>query len=176
MSISDELMWRYFELLSFRPLGKSLHCARYGEDQSADVKFELGAGARGALFTMRAPRMLHSGISLPRQRERVLPTCAQVIPWKRAGSAGEPLKEGGLAPAPRGEPEIDEGAVRSTASGLPTGGDLPARRRARFPARREALRTPQARAKVMKDKKKSVTCAELASAAGVHGRAPAFPS
>ena len=43
MSISDELMWRYFELLSFRPLGEivGLKSAVAGGQNPRDVKFEL---------------------------------------------------------------------------------------------------------------------------------------
>ena len=44
MSISDALMWRYFELLSFRPLGEvaALQQAVAGGRNPRDVKFELG--------------------------------------------------------------------------------------------------------------------------------------
>ena len=59
MSISDELMWRYFELLSFRPVGEveGLRRAVAGGRNPRDVKFELaseivdrfhGAGAGAA--------------------------------------------------------------------------------------------------------------------------------
>ncbi|MDH4073235.1 MAG: tyrosine--tRNA ligase [Gammaproteobacteria bacterium] len=43
MSISDDLMWRYFELLSFRPLAeiKGLQRAIAGGKNPRDVKFEL---------------------------------------------------------------------------------------------------------------------------------------
>jgi tyrosyl-tRNA synthetase len=43
MSISDELMWRYFELLSFRPLAdiKELKAAVGNGRNPRDVKFEL---------------------------------------------------------------------------------------------------------------------------------------
>ena len=44
MSISDELMWRYFELLSFRPLGE-IEQLRIDINEGAnprDVKFQLG--------------------------------------------------------------------------------------------------------------------------------------
>ena len=45
MSISDTLMWRYFELLSFRPLGEveALKAAVTAGRNPRDVKFELGA-------------------------------------------------------------------------------------------------------------------------------------
>jgi tyrosyl-tRNA synthetase len=44
MSISDDLMWRYFELLSFRPLGKLAGLKRSISEgrNPRDVKFELG--------------------------------------------------------------------------------------------------------------------------------------
>ncbi|SRR5579871_247440 len=44
MSVSDALMWRYFELLSFRPLGEveALRAAVAGGRNPRDVKFELG--------------------------------------------------------------------------------------------------------------------------------------
>jgi tyrosyl-tRNA synthetase len=44
MSISDELMWRYFELLSFRPLGEiaALRTSIAEGRNPRDVKFELG--------------------------------------------------------------------------------------------------------------------------------------
>ena len=44
MSISDDLMWRYFELLSFRPLADvaSLRKAVAEGRNPRDVKFELG--------------------------------------------------------------------------------------------------------------------------------------
>jgi tyrosyl-tRNA synthetase len=43
MSISDELMWRYFELLSFRPLAEvdALRAEVAGGRNPRDVKFEL---------------------------------------------------------------------------------------------------------------------------------------
>src|SRR5579872_6178484 len=45
MSISDELMWRYFELLSFRPLGDiaALKSSVSAGRNPRDVKFELAA-------------------------------------------------------------------------------------------------------------------------------------
>ena len=44
MSISDELMWRYFELLSFRPLAEieALKAGMQAGRNPRDIKFELG--------------------------------------------------------------------------------------------------------------------------------------
>src|SRR5947208_12612735 len=43
MSISDELMWRYFELLSFRPLAEiaALRSEAAGGRNPRDIKLEL---------------------------------------------------------------------------------------------------------------------------------------
>jgi tyrosyl-tRNA synthetase len=51
MSIDDELMWRYFELLSFRPLADIAALKKSVEEgrNPRDVKFELAARNRGAL-------------------------------------------------------------------------------------------------------------------------------
>ena len=51
MSISDELMWRYFELLSFRPLAEieGLRRGGGGRPQSAGRQIRAGAGAREPL-------------------------------------------------------------------------------------------------------------------------------
>ncbi len=44
MSISDDLMWRYFELLSFRPIAEieALKAGMHGGRNPRDIKFELG--------------------------------------------------------------------------------------------------------------------------------------
>ena len=46
MSISDALMWRYFELLSFRPLGEIAALKRAVDEgrNPRDVKFRAGCG------------------------------------------------------------------------------------------------------------------------------------
>jgi tyrosyl-tRNA synthetase len=51
MSISDPLMWRYFELLSFRPLGEIAQLRREVETgrNPRDVKFELAGRRYGTL-------------------------------------------------------------------------------------------------------------------------------
>ena len=52
MSISDALMWRYFELLSFRPLARDRRRSKKAIDEGRnprDVKFELARGNRRAL-------------------------------------------------------------------------------------------------------------------------------
>jgi tyrosyl-tRNA synthetase len=117
MSISDELMWRYFELLSFRPLAQ-IAALRSGIAEGRnprDVKFELGvevverfhgagAGARARdAFIAR----FQQG-QLPEQIERVTLTTD--------GSAqrlANVLKSAGLvASTSDGNRMIDQGAVR----------------------------------------------------------------
>lgn len=56
MSISDELMWRYFELLSFRPLGEIegfRHLAAEG-DNPRDIKYELAKEIVGRFHSPKA--------------------------------------------------------------------------------------------------------------------------
>ena len=117
MSTSDELMWRYFELLSFRPLGdiailrKSVAEGR----NPRDVKFELGmeivdrfhgpgAGARARdAFVAR----FQQG-QVPEQIERVCLT-TDGAPQRLANV----LKSAGLvASTSDGNRMIDQGAVR----------------------------------------------------------------
>ena len=117
MSISDELMWRYFELLSFRPLG-DLALLRKSVDEGRnprDVKFELGieivdrfhgtgAGARARdAFVAR----FQQG-QIPEQIERVSLT-TDGAPQRLANV----LKSAGLvASTSDGNRMIDQGAVR----------------------------------------------------------------
>ena len=56
MSISDELMWRYFELLSFRPLDDiaGLKTAIEAGRNPRDVKFELGQEIVGRFHSRQA--------------------------------------------------------------------------------------------------------------------------
>jgi tyrosyl-tRNA synthetase len=117
MSISDELMWRYFELLSFRPLG-DIAILRKSVDEGRnprDVKFELGmeivdrfhgtgAGARARdAFVAR----FQQG-QVPEQIERVSLT-TDGAPQRLANV----LKGAGLvASTSDGNRMIDQGAVR----------------------------------------------------------------
>jgi tyrosyl-tRNA synthetase len=117
MSISDELMWRYFELLSFRPLGEiaALRSAIEEGRNPRDVKFELareivarfhdGAAAEAANreFILRV-----SDKSVPAD---LPPTVVQV----EAGGMrlANLLKEAGLTTSTsEANRKIEEGAVR----------------------------------------------------------------
>ena len=104
MSISDELMWRYFELLSFRPLAEiaALRKAVAEGRNPRDVKFELGveiverfhgagAGARARdAFIARfqqghVPEKIEQRRSnYRRMRRSGWPTCSRMPAWWRA--------------------------------------------------------------------------------------------
>ena len=122
MSISDELMWRYFELLSFRSLGDvaALRAAVAAGRNPRDVKFEL---ARELVARF------HDGAAAERAQQHIYqPFCRQDAAHGPARSGallhcGErpvlaslvALTSGGVALAPsRGEArrKVAEGAVR----------------------------------------------------------------
>ena len=79
MSISDDLMWRYFELLSFRPLADiaALRKAIAEGRNPRDVKFELGVeivdrfhgAGRGRAVTRRVRCALSAGTRARKDRE-----------------------------------------------------------------------------------------------------------
>jgi tyrosyl-tRNA synthetase len=117
MSISDELMWRYFELLSFRPLSeiRALKSAAEHGRNPRDIKFEL-AGEITARFhdTAAAERALRNFTS--RVSDRAVP---DDLPVRAIGTGPEGirianlLKEAGLAASTsEANRKIDEGAVR----------------------------------------------------------------
>ncbi len=117
MSISDELMWRYFELLSARPLAefRKLRAAVDGGQNPRDAKFELaveivdtyhGRGA-GIAERDRFIARFRDG-ALPEQIEAKTVTCA-------GGSAklANVLKDAGLAASATAAYRlIEQGAVR----------------------------------------------------------------
>lgn len=117
MSISDDLMWRYFELLSFRPLAEvaALRKAVADGRNPRDVKFELGveivdrfhgagAGSRARAAFVARFQQGH----VPEQIERVTLT-TDGAPQRLASV----LKSAGLvASTSDGNRMIDQGAVR----------------------------------------------------------------
>jgi tyrosyl-tRNA synthetase len=117
MSISDELMWRYFELLSFKALPEIAklkeRIATGGNPR--DVKFEL-AGEIVARFHGTAAAAAALANFIARFREKALPT--DLVPQQLAVEAAgirlaNLLKEGGLsASTSEANRKIDEGAVR----------------------------------------------------------------
>jgi len=117
MSISDELMWRYFELLSFRPLSDI--AALRGQAASGrnprDIKFELAreivARFRDAAAAERAQRNFTARVS-----EKAVPQDlpVKVVPVESGGlRLANLLKEAGLAASTtEARRKIEEGAVR----------------------------------------------------------------
>ena len=117
MSISDTLMWRYFELLSFRPLTEIEGLRRAIADgrNPRDVKFELGrelvARFHDAGAAERAQREFIARVS-----EKAVPTdlVAKTVQVEAAGMRiGNVLKEAGLAASSsEGNRKIEEKAVK----------------------------------------------------------------
>jgi len=117
MSISDELMWRYFELLSFRPLSDI--AALRGQAASGrnprDIKFELAreivARFHDAAAAERAQRNFTARVS-----EKAVPQDlpVKVVPVETGGlRLANLLKEAGLAASTtEARRKIEEGAVR----------------------------------------------------------------
>jgi tyrosyl-tRNA synthetase len=117
MSISDELMWRYFELLSFRPLGDiaALRQEAASGRNPRDIKFELAreivARFHDRSAAERAQRSFTARVS-----EKAVPQDLplKVIPVEGAGlRLANLLKEAGLAGSTsEANRKIEEGAVR----------------------------------------------------------------
>jgi tyrosyl-tRNA synthetase len=117
MSISDTLMWRYFELLSFRPLADIEGLKRSVAEgrNPRDIKFELGrelvARFHDAAAAERAQRDFVARVS-----EKTVPTDLEpkVILVDGAGiRIANALKEGGLvASTSEANRKIEEGAVK----------------------------------------------------------------
>ena len=118
MSISDELMWRYFELLSFRPLGEiaALRKAVQEGRNPRDVKFEL-AQEIVARFHDRAAAERAKENFIARFSQKSLPTDLPLQFLASPEPAGVKLalalREAGLAASnSEANRKIQEGAVR----------------------------------------------------------------
>jgi tyrosyl-tRNA synthetase len=117
MSISDELMWRYFRLLSFRPLAEIAALRREVEAgrNPRDVKFELGREIV-ARFHGKAAAENAQAEFVARFRQKELPTGlpVQKIDVEEAGVRLAALvKRSGLAASSsEAYRKIAEGAVR----------------------------------------------------------------
>jgi len=118
MSISDTLMWRYFELLSFRPLS-DIAALRTAIDEGRnprDIKFELAAEIV-ARFHDAAAASLAQAAFIARFAQKTLPTDLplQFISAADAGGAriAAALKEAGLVTSnSEANRKLAEGAVR----------------------------------------------------------------
>ena len=117
MSISDELMWRYFELLSFRPLPDIAALRRATEEgrNPRDVKFEL-AREIVARFHDAAAADAAQRDFIARVSDKSVPADLppKVVAVEAAGiRLANLLKEAGLtASTSEANRKIDEGAVR----------------------------------------------------------------
>jgi len=117
MSISDELMWRYFELLSFRPLGELAALRRATQEgrNPRDVKFELASEIvsrfHDAQAAERAQKEFIARVSLKEVPDDLEPLTVFV---DGAGlRLANVLKAAGLAASTsEANRKIDEGAVR----------------------------------------------------------------
>ena len=71
MSISDELMWRYFELLSFRPLAEIAALKRAAQEgrNPRDIKFELAGEIVARFHDAAAGRARAQNLHRARARE-----------------------------------------------------------------------------------------------------------
>jgi tyrosyl-tRNA synthetase len=111
MSISDDLMWRYFELLSFRPLADiaSLRRATQEGRNPRDVKFEL---ARELVARFHDTHAADAA-----QREFIARVSEKGVPADLPPKV-VPVEAGGLrlanlaASTSEANRKIDEGAVR----------------------------------------------------------------
>jgi tyrosyl-tRNA synthetase len=117
MSISDELMWRYFELLSFRPLAEiaALKASMDDGRNPRDIKFEL-AGEIVARFHDKAAAEREQGEFISRFQKGAMPDEIQeVTVASKDGSLGiaHLLKEAGLvSSASEAFRMIKQGAVK----------------------------------------------------------------
>jgi tyrosyl-tRNA synthetase len=117
MSISDTLMWRYFELLSFRPLGEIAalrHAVREGRNPR-DVKFELAAEIVTRFHDLGSAERAQASF-LARFAQKTLPTDLPLTPVaapEGALSLAAILTAAGLASSgSEARRKIAEGAVR----------------------------------------------------------------
>jgi tyrosyl-tRNA synthetase len=117
MSISDELMWRYFELLSFRALAElaSLKRAMAEGRNPRDIKFELAHELVARFHDPAAAERAHRNFT-QRVSEKAVPQDlpVRVLPVDALGiRLPNLLKEAGLAPSTsEATRKIREGAVR----------------------------------------------------------------
>jgi tyrosyl-tRNA synthetase len=117
MSISDELMWRYYELLSFRSLPDiaGLRAAALQGRNPRDIKLELAAEITARFHGSAAAQAAQQGF-MSRVSDKAVPTdlIPIVIPVAAAGvRIANLLKAAGLAASTsEANRKIDEGAVK----------------------------------------------------------------
>src|SRR5262249_29792073 len=116
MSISDGLMWRYFELLSFRPLAEiaALKRAVAAGRNPRDVKFELARELVARFHDAGAAERAQQAFVRLSEKETPTDLVAKVVEVEAHGMRlANALKEVGLAASTsEANRKIDEGAVR----------------------------------------------------------------
>jgi tyrosyl-tRNA synthetase len=101
MSLSDDLMWRYFELLSTRSLAEieGWRASVVQGTNPRDIKFELALELVGRFHSQTAARGAHEGF-IARFQRGAIPESIAELTLKAADGAGIPianlLKEAGL--------------------------------------------------------------------------------
>ncbi len=113
MSISDELMWRYYELLSFRPL-REIAALRQsiGEGRNPrDVKFELARELVARFHSAAAAEQAQAEF-IARHREKALPTDLEVKISQAPGLVANLVSAGLVKSGSEARRKIAEGAVR----------------------------------------------------------------
>jgi tyrosyl-tRNA synthetase len=117
MSISDDLMWRYYDLLSFRSLGDiaALKIAATQGRNPRDIKLELAAEITARFHGEAAAQAAQQGF-ISRVSDKAVPTdlTPRVITVAAAGlRVANLLKAAGLAASTsEANRKIDEGAVK----------------------------------------------------------------
>jgi tyrosyl-tRNA synthetase len=116
MSISDGLMWRYFELLSFRPLAEIAGLKRAVAEgrNPRDVKFELAREIVARFHDAGAAERAQQAFVRLSDKETPTDLVAKVVEVEAHGiRLANALKEVGLAASTsEANRKIDEGAVR----------------------------------------------------------------
>ena len=114
MSISDTLMWRYFDLLSFKSSGEIAALKKSVEDGAnpRDIKFELGKEIVARFHGMQAADMALQGFIARFQRSEIPEDMPELT--TAAGAIPQVLKQAGLvASTSEAMRMIDAGGVRA---------------------------------------------------------------
>ncbi|HEX2789225.1 MAG TPA: tyrosine--tRNA ligase [Steroidobacteraceae bacterium] len=117
MSISDTLMWRYFELLSFRPLGEIAALRRAVDEgrNPRDVKFELASEIVARFHDLAAAKSAQANFQA-RFAQKTLPSDLPLTPIAAPDGAltlAAVLTAAGLAASgSEARRKVAEGAVR----------------------------------------------------------------
>jgi tyrosyl-tRNA synthetase len=117
MSISDQLMWRYFELLSFRPLSEVAALSRAVAEgrNPRDVKFELAVEIVARFHDLAAAQAAQANFMARFAQKTLpddLPLTTIAAPEGHLGLAAALAAAGLAASGSEARRKIAEGAVR----------------------------------------------------------------